>query len=63
MLGIGGVAVATPSSTRCHMDSRCTGIGQRSSRGAQRGTGGDHIVHQQDPASRCAGAAIEARSR
>ena len=62
MLGIGGVAVATPSSTRCHMDRRCTGTHQGSRRCAQRGTGGDHVVHQQDPASRRAGTAIEART-
>jgi len=62
MLGIGTDAVATPSSTRCHMDGRCTGIGQRSRRGPQRGTGGDHVVHQQNPASRRAGAAPEART-
>ena len=63
MLGIGTDAVATPSSTRCHMDCRRTGIGQRSRRCAQRGTGGDHVVHQQNPASRRAGAALEARTR
>ena len=62
MLGIGGDMVATPSGTRCHMDRRCTGIAQRSRRGAQRGTGGDHVVHQQHAPSRRTGAALEART-
>ena len=62
MLGNGGDAVATPSSTRCHMDGHCTGIHQRSRCRPQRGSGGDDVVDEQDPTSASGSAAFETRT-
>ncbi len=62
MLGNRREAVATPSSTRCHMDGRSTGIHQRSRCRPQRGPRGDHVIHEQDATLRRAGAAHETRT-
>ena len=62
MLGTSGDAVTTPSSTRCHMDGLCPRTHQRSRCRSQRGAGGDHVVHEQDPASASARAAFKART-
>ncbi len=62
MLGSSGDAVTTPSSTRCHMDGLCPRTHQRSRCRSQRGAGGDHVVHEQDPASAGARAAFKART-
>ena len=62
MLGNSGDAVTTPSSTRCHMDGLCPRTHQRSRCRSQRGARGDHVVHEQDPASASARAAFKART-
>ena len=62
MLGSSGDAVTTPSSTRCHMDGLCPRTHQRSRCRSQRGARGDHVVHEEDPASASARAAFKTRA-